>query len=294
MIISASRRTDIPAFYSEWFMNRVRAGFCLVPNPFNRTQVSHVPLSIEQVEGIVFWTRSPRPLLPHLSELEDRGYRYYFLYTILGNPREIDPGSPPLQRSIETFLELSSRIGPQRVVWRYDPILLTSITDPEYHIKVYNHIAEALKGHTLKSVISVAHMYRKVQGRVRRLSDHGVKMLPTGDEIISPLLNALSDIAAANDMKMQGCASEFNIPGISPGKCIDEEIFGSFGPKVEAEKDTCQREHCGCAASKDIGMYESCPAGCVYCYATASFERAKENHRNHKPDSLSLLEVPTG
>ncbi|MCX8024216.1 MAG: DUF1848 domain-containing protein, partial [Thermanaerothrix sp.] len=122
MIISASRRTDIPAFYTPWFIHRVRAGYCTVPNPFNHNQVSYVSLKPEDVDIIVFWTRNPAPLIPYLGELDARGLRYYFQYTIMENPRTIDKKSPPLQPAIETFVELSEKIGDERVIWRYDPI----------------------------------------------------------------------------------------------------------------------------------------------------------------------------
>lgn len=270
-------------------MNRIRAGFCIVPNPFNRAQVSRVSLIPDDVDGIVFWTRNPRPMLSHLPELEDRGYRYYFLYTLMANPRAIDPGAPPLQKSIDTFRELASRIGPRRVVWRYDPIFLTSITDPEHHATAYGQIAGALRGCTEKSVISVAHMYRKIQGRVRGLTDQGIELLSPDGELLSPLLHSLADIASANDMEIQSCANDLLAWGISPGKCIDERILSLWGQEIEVGKDACQREHCRCAASKDIGMYESCPSGCVYCYATTSFERARANYRMHDPGCPSLL-----
>lgn len=289
MIISASRRTDIPAYYCEWFMNRIRAGFCIVPNPFNRAQISRVSLAPDEVDGIVFWTRNPRPMLHYLQELDDRGYRYYFLYTLMANPRVIDPGAPPLEKSIDTFRELASRIGAQRVVWRYDPIFLTAVTDPEHHARAYAHIAGALSGCTEKSVISVVHMYRKIQGRVRGLSDRGIRVLAPDEELLSPLLRSLAHTASENGMEIRSCANDLLAYGINPGKCIDERILSLSGPEIEVGKDACQREHCRCSASKDIGMYESCPSGCIYCYATTSFERAREDYRTHDPGSPSLL-----
>ena len=127
MIISASRRTDIPAFYAEWMVRRLKEGYCTVPNPFNRNQVSRISLRPEEVDAIVFWTRNPRPLMPYLDELDSRGYRYYFQFTILGYPRDIDPKSPPAATAIEVFREIAERLGPRRVIWRYDPVVLTEI-----------------------------------------------------------------------------------------------------------------------------------------------------------------------
>src|SRR5512135_950390 len=128
MIISASRRTDIPAFYSRWFMNRVRAGYCTVPNPFNANQVKRISLLPEEVDVIVFWTRNPRPLFPFLKELDVRGVRYYFQFTLLDNPRSIDPKTPPAESALQTFRALSEQVGPARVIWRYDPLVLSQIT----------------------------------------------------------------------------------------------------------------------------------------------------------------------
>ena len=133
MIISASRRTDIPAFYSEWMLHRLKAGYCTVANPFNRNQVSRISLRPEDVDAIVFWTRNPRPLMRYIPELDSQGYRYYFQFTILGYPREIDPKSPTAAAAVQTFHELSERLGPTRVIWRYDPIVFTGLTPPAFH-----------------------------------------------------------------------------------------------------------------------------------------------------------------
>ncbi len=292
MIISASRRTDIPAFYTEWFMNRIRSGFCIVPNPFNARQISHISLKPEDVDAIVFWTRNPRPLFPYLTELDERGYRYYFLYTLMANPGLIDPGSPRVEDSIETFRDLSFLIGPKRVIWRYDPILFTSITGPDFHEGAYRHIARSLKGRATRSIVSIAQMYRKTRKRMSRLAEQGIEILPYDERMLSLLMGSLAQIAADNGMEIQSCADELDLQryGISPGKCVNEELLSNeFGLRLEVAKDACQRKKCNCAASKDIGMYDSCLFGCVYCYATTSFERARENYRRHDKESPSLL-----
>ena len=291
MIISVSRRTDIPALYSQWFMNRIRAGYCLVPNPFNPSQISRVSLAREDVDVIVFWTRNPRPLLQYLTELDDRGYPYYMLFTLMANPREIDPGLPPVDSTIKTFQDLSQRIGPDRVIWRYDPIFLTSITDLDFHQRTYRHIAGALKGYTKRSILSLAHLYRKIQKRLRELEKRGVQLLEQKD--LASLMGSLAEIATQNGMVIQSCADELNLPGITHGRCVDGELISKvFGLNLELKKDSCQRKQCGCVESKDIGMYESCPCGCVYCYATTSIERARANHRMHDPRSSSLITYP--
>ena len=142
MIISASRRTDIPAFYAEWMVRRLKEGYCTVANPFNRNQVVRISLKPEDVDAIVFWSRNPRPLMPHLDELDSRGYRYYFQFTILGYPREIDAKSPPAATAVEAFCKLAERLGPKRVIWRYDPIVFSGLTSPAFHEENFRRLAE--------------------------------------------------------------------------------------------------------------------------------------------------------
>lgn len=292
VIISASRRTDIPAHYSEWFMNRVRARYCLVPNPFNRLQVSRVSLEPVDVDAIVFWTRNPRPLVPHLPELDGRGYRYYFLVTLMANPRQIDPGCPPVETAIQNFRRLADGIGPERVIWRYDPILLSTATDPGFHLNAYSQIARALKGYTHRSVVSIVRVYRKLRRRVSELAAQGIELLPHNEETLSALMGSLAETAAMNGMEIRSCADELDLQrcGIRPGKCVDDELISRvFGLNLEVGKDPCQRAQCGCVAGRDIGMYDSCPAGCIYCYAVASFEQARARYRQHNPEAPSLL-----
>jgi hypothetical protein len=295
MIISASRRTDIPAFYAPWFMNRIRAGYCTVPNPFNRSQVSTISLRPEEVDVIVFWTRNPRPLLPALDELDARGYRYYFQYTLLDNPRALDPKSPPVDAAIATFRALAERIGPARVIWRYDPIALSSATGADFHLERYARIAAALRGSTLRSVVSVMDMYRKIEKRLAALAAQGIAFAdqPANQRAdFARLMTGLATIAAANEMEIQSCAEELDLAsfGIRPGKCIDDDyIRRVFGLQLDLKKDPSQRAACGCVVSRDIGMYDSCLFGCAYCYATSSFARAAVNHAAHDPAGEALL-----
>ncbi|MCE5245127.1 MAG: DUF1848 domain-containing protein [Desulfobacteraceae bacterium] len=297
MIVSVSRRTDVPSFYTEWFMNRIRAGWCSVPNPFNPAQVSRVSLAPEDVDVLVFWTRNPRPLLDFLPELEARRYRSVFLYTILGYPREIDPGSPPLETALKTFRELSRTIGPGRMAWRYDPILLTNATGVPYHLERYREIAEALEGFTHRSIVSIARIYRKLQRRLDRLAARGIRLLPAGEESFSHLLPRLAETAHGCGMSIQACAPEIDVEhfGIERGSCIDGPWLSRlFGLDFDTGKDAGQRKQCGCAPSRDIGMYDSCLTGCAYCYATSDFERAKANHAAHDSRAPSLLPLRNG
>jgi hypothetical protein len=310
MIISASRRTDIPALYAPWFANRVRAGFCIVPNPFDARQTSRISLVPEDVEVIVFWTRNPRPLFRYLDELDERGYRYYFQYTLMDNLPLLDEHNPPAVAALDTFRRLADRIGSERLVWRYDPIVLSSLTPPDFHRRTYEMLAAALRGSTRRSVVSLLDVYGKIRKRLAGLAAHGVQLtplqagadplavapsgLPGGAAMpdwLAALSRDLAQIAQANEMEIVSCAEELDLQpyGIRPGKCIDDDLIArAFGLQVSHVKDPGQRKACGCVPSKDIGMYDSCLLGCRYCYATSSFERARQNYLRHDPNAPSL------
>lgn len=296
MIISASRRTDIPAFYSKWFINRIREGHCTVPNPFNKNQISHISLGPNDVEVIVFWTRNPQPLIPYLKELDQRGYLYYFQFGIMNNPRLIDTNVLPLSSSLKIFQELSDFVGPEKVVWRYDPIVISNITGIEFHISTYRKIAEALRGYTYRSVISILDLYPKLNKRLNILKEKGVEIIDCNEDFgrgHDGLMNSLAGIANENKMEIVSCAEELDLMkyNIRPGKCIDDDyIERVFGIDVIHKKDPSQRKACGCVVSKDIGMYNTCLFGCQYCYATNNFEQAKKLYKDHNPNSPSLTE----
>lgn len=289
MIISASRRTDIPAFYTPWLMNRLRAGICQVANPFNPAQATEVSLRAEDVEAIVFWTRDPRPLLPHLNELDARGYRYYFQFTLTGYPACLEPGLPGQAEVIHAFQSLAAHIGAERVIWRYDPILLSNITDPAFHLSHFAELCEALSPHTRRVVVSLLDPYAKNRRRLQKLAADGVQIQETGeiDAPLAELLRGLAAMAQRHGLEIVSCAEPLDLMpfGIAPGKCIDAAyIRRVLGVAVSQAKDPSQRAACGCAPSKDIGAYDTCRHGCVYCYATQSARRAAR----HDPERSSL------
>lgn len=295
MIISASRRTDIPAFYADWFMNRLSAGFCTVPNPFNKRQVATISLAPTDVDVIVFWTRNPRPMMPYLGELDRRGFNYFFHYTMMGYPRYLDRHGPSLQSATETFLELSESIGAKRVIWRYDPITITPGTDIDFHLNNFQRIAALVKGHTYRCVISLVDIYRKTKGRLSKLEESGTTVVTKNTippEDLDTLMVGMCDIAAGHGLDLVSCAEEVDLSryGVTPGKCIDEAyVLNTFGLDHSSKKDPGQRKACNCIVSKDIGMYDSCLMGCQYCYATSSFQRARNNYNRHDPNSPSLI-----
>ena len=260
-----------------------------MPNPYNPSQIATVSLKPEEVDVIVFWTRNPSPLLAHLRDLDRDGYHYYFLYTIMDNPSLLDPLSPSLETSTRTFRALADLIGPEKVIWRYDPIVFSRETTLEFHKKTYEKIARELRGHTARSIISTLTFYRKTS---LRLKAAGVKMISYEGDEHEALMTFIAQSATHNGMEVLTCAQEDDLEayGIGRAKCIDDRyIKETFGLEVPDRKDPFQRRGCGCVVSKDIGMYDSCLFGCVYCYATSSFAKARENKRRHDPGAASLM-----
>ncbi len=293
LIVSASRRTDIPAFYARWFMQRIRAGYCHVPNPFNPRQISRVSLRPADVAVLVFWTRQALPLLPYLDELDAGGFRYYFLYTVTGLPSAIEPSSPSWTDAVAAMRRLAERIGPERVIWRYDPIVFSSRTDVAYHHQRFREIALALRGVTQRCVISLLVPYSKVLRRWSGLAEQGFALTePTSSQWCELLVFVVST-ARECGMTVQRCAMPIDLDvggGVVAGGCIDAAYLETIGViEVSRRKDRAQRPDCRCVVSKDIGMYETCLFGCQYCYATTNFGRARANHRRHNPNSPSLV-----
>ncbi len=291
MIISASRRTDIPFHYPRWLMNRIRAGSCAVPNPFNPRQVSEIPLTPAAVDAIVFWTRYPEPLRPSLRELDARGFPHVFLVTVVDYPRDLEPGAPPLERRLTAFRRLADDIGPERVVWRYDPIVFSTVTGPDHHRQAFERIAGALGGHTRRCIVSILDVYRKVARRMAPLAGRGVRIIDPPEAELSRLMADIAGIASAAGITVTSCAEEIDLSphGIFPGRCIDaDQLAETFGIPMAHRKDPAQRKTCGCSVSRDIGMYDTCPAGCRYCYAVGDPERAAARHRAHDPEGEAL------
>ena len=261
-IISASRRTDIPAFFSEWFMERLKEGYLMVRNPFNRLQVSKILLNKDVIDCIAFWTKDPRPMMLRLAELEGFGIPYFFQFTITGCGSDIEPGVPDKRILTAAFRELHDRCG-GHVIWRYDPILFTA-----YHLRAFEAIASELCGYTDRCVISFADIYPHIRSDMSRIG----LMTPCDDELMS-FCKCLSAAAAKYGMKISTCAETVDLEecGIVRGRCIDPEYIGKLiGCPVKDRKDASQRKECGCAESIDIGTYSTCRHGCIYCYARRS------------------------
>lgn len=281
MIVSASRRTDLPAFYADWLKKRFEEGYALVRNPMNYHQVSKVLLDLEHVEGIVFWTKNPAPLLPYLHCF--KAYPFYFQYTLTPYGKDIEPGIPQKGREgIAAFRQLSERVGKERVIWRYDPIFLSQHYSLEYHARSFEQIAKRLEGYTEKCVFSFLDLYPSIQ---KRMSQSGI--LPMEQWQMQELAGKLAEIAAAYHLKLETCAEKIELSqfGTQHGSCIDAALLSRIaGKPIQAKKDKSQREGCGCAASVDIGAYGACYGGCQYCYA-----RRGGQAKAHRADSPFLL-----
>jgi hypothetical protein len=290
-VVSASRRCDIPAFYPRWFVSRLRAGFALVANPFNPAQVSRIELTPDSAKVFVFWTRNPAPILPYLRELDENGQGYYFLHTLLDYPRELEPFSPRPPRAVEGFHRLAGRVGPDKIVWRYDPILLSPQTGVDFHLRAFERLARVLADATRRVTVSLLTPYRKIAGRLSGLAGAGLAPYVPGEEEVSRLMTGLAGLARSFGLEITACAPQTDLArfGLSPGACIDPALIRRlFGLDLDASKDLRQRPACGCAKSRDIGAYDACLFGCLYCYATSSFARAWANYQNHDPAATSL------
>lgn len=280
MIISASRRTDIPALYPEWFINRLKAGEVLVPNPYNRKKISRIQLSPDTIDCIAFWTKNPEPLIPYLSTIDKMGYSYYFQMTITDYEEDIEENVPCTEESMATFLLLSERLGKERVDWKFDPLLLTEKYSISYHLERFEMMCEWLHKATTRCIISFIDSYK---------DSPYLEMEP---EDIVGLAEGLARIGRKYGLPLYTCAEKIDLSrlGIQHGACIDKEkIHSLIGYKLDLKKDAGQRRECSCVESIDIGMYDTCINGCKYCYATSGLEGARRRMQQHNPLSPLLI-----
>jgi len=312
-IISASRRTDIPAFYARWFLNRIRAGFCHWVNPFGG-QVYRVSLRPEDCAVIVFWTRNVRPLLPHLRELHNRGYRFYFHYTINGYPRKLDPRCPSPSAAVDTVKRLADLIGPELVLWRYDPVVISRLTPVSFHLENFERLSSALEGATRRCYTSFVDLYRKTGRNLCQLEK-------TTQQVESPrrpykqeqreLLLAFAETAGRHGISLYVCCDDIppeatvpeltldtrprpnTAPPIHRARCVDPVLVRQLRPDLSpALEPRPTRPGCGCVRSVDIGAYDTCLFGCLYCYANSSLRVALAHYRSHNSEDTILYRPP--
>lgn len=285
MLISASRRTDIPAFYAEWFFNRIKEGYVLVRNPMNAHQVSRIDLSPEVVDGIVFWTKNPLPMLDRLGELKD--YMYYFQFTLNAYGQDVESHVPAKSKVIiPAFQKLVDAVGPERVIWRYDPIFYSDKYDFAYHTHYFAKLAEKLTPYTKKCTISFLDLYRSAARNIKAINARQLS-----EEEQRKLAAQLAEIAGGYGLKLDTCAESIDLQhyGIERAHCVDAELFGKLlHCPLQLAKDKNQRLECGCVESIDIGSYDTCCHGCQYCYATNGAARAVQNFKLHDPKAPLL------
>lgn len=282
MIISASRRTDIPAWYPKWFMERLRAGYLLVPSPVDPRKVSKIVLSPDSTDCIVFWTKDPEPMLSFLPEIKRMGYRFYFEFTLTPYDKSVEPFVPDKEHLIDIFKRLSDSEGPLSVDWRYDPIFINDDVSFSYHFEKFDFLCRELSKYTGRCIISFIDCYRKLGKRFRSLTK----------EEICYIAEKISGIASSYDLPVYACCEKEDLAeyGIMPCSCIDKEKIEKItGTALKVKKDRSQRKNCGCMESVDIGVYDTCGYGCRYCYA-CSGKRAKVSQIS----SPAMTEIPEG
>lgn len=291
MIVSASYKTDIPAFYSRWFMARLDAGFCRMINPYGR-QVYEVPLTREGVDGFVFWTRNAEPFMDSLHEIRRRGFPFIVQFTVTGYPKPLETSVIEPLRAVEQIHKLAKDFGPMAVVWRYDPIVVADVVPLDRHGQNFARLAAALEGAVNEAVISFAQIYRKT----KRNLDAAARAFQFGwrdpsEEEKRSLAAELVPIARRHGMRLALCAQPaYRVPGAEEARCIDASRLAAVAGRHIAARTKGNRPGCFCAESRDIGDYDTCPHGCVYCYAVASRSAARRHFRAHDPESAFLLE----
>jgi hypothetical protein len=288
VIVSASYRTDIPAFYAEWFRRRLRAGYCRVANPYGGGAYE-VALTPEAVDGFVFWTRNIWPLMADLDEIR-RVAPFIVQFTLTGYERALESSVIAVPEAVAQLRELRRRFGPRAAVWRYDPVVFAAGMDAAAHISSFAALARALAGTVDEVVLSVMTPYKKTRRNLDRAGRrHGfVWHDPPLDEK-QALLARLAGIAAAHGLAPTLCSQpELLVPGLDEARCIDTERLSDVAQQLIAARENGNRPGCRCAQSRDIGAYDSCPHGCVYCYAVADRDRAVANFRGHDPEADCL------
>ena len=288
MIISASYRTDIPAFYGHWFMRRLQEGACRVANPWNRKTYT-VDLTANAVDGFVFWTRNLRPFVPHLSVIKSRA-PFVVQYTVTNYPRAIDAGTPSAGHAVDDIHNIARRYGQSAVVWRYDPIIISSLTPFEWHTQNFSELSRRLAGAVDEVVVSFVHFYRKTKRNLTHAAaEHGFSFQ---DPVLlqkRALIAELSKTSASYGIILNVCSQTENlVDGVDAARCIDADRLSRLGSGNASFAVKGNRPGCMCHTSRDIGAYNTCPHGCVYCYAVDSRNQAKILHSEHDHANVSL------
>ncbi len=289
MIVSASYRTDIPAFYGDWFQARRRAGFAEVRSPYGGGDY-RVALDRAAVDGYVFWTRNAGPFRAVLDELAAAATPFVVQFTITGYPRPLETSVIELAKAVAQIREIAERFGPRAAVWRYDPMIETSLTPMAFHRANFADLAQRLAGAVDEVTVSFAHIYRKTRRNLAAAArTHGFDWVDPEVGQKRALVAELTATAAAHGMRLTICSQPELVAGdAAPARCIDAARLGDIAGHPIAVRERGNRPGCLCAESRDIGGYDSCPHGCVYCYAVADRRRAQANFKRHRPEAARL------
>jgi len=288
-IISVSRRTDIPAFYGDWFMGRLKEGFVGVVNPFGG-QKHIVSLKPEDITCFVFWSKNFAPFLKNLEIIDKLGYKFYFNYTVTGLPGVFETNVNK-QAAIETLKQLSRRYSPRHINWRFDPIIISNICDRKFWLKAFEDRASQFTGLVERCYFSFITEYEKVKRNLAELEKtHGAKIVDAGIEFKVELANELASIAQRYGIEMFSCCGDYLVgEKTKKAHCIDGSIIESlFYPDGLQYSEKPTRKECGCTESIDVGAYDTCPHGCIYCYANANKPTACRAFTNHDKQSVFL------
>ncbi len=286
MIVSVSRRCDIPSYFGKWFINRLDDGYVLVVNPYNNKQYSKISLAKEHVDIFIFWTKNPIPFMKYLPIIDKLGYPYYFEYTITPYGKDLEINLPDKDILLDAFITLSKKLGKNRVVWRYDPIIINDKYTIEYHHRMFEYMAKKLNGYCNRCIISFVDNYKNVQ---RNMGENPASRFC--EKEMYALTSLIAPIARQYDIVLVTCSEkiDLDILGVQHGACIDKyHIESILEIAVETIKDN-QRQECRCLQCVDIGTYNSCNHGCVYCYANNNMDVVKQNIMIHDPNANTLI-----
>ena len=284
MILNTGARTDTVQYYTDWLLRRFEEGFVYTRNPVFPNTVTRYELSPDKIDAVLFCSKNYAPIMPRLHEITDK-YRTYFYYTITAYGKDVEPNVPSVDESIATLIELSKKVGKQRVAWRYDPVLITNKYTADVHKQTFEYMAARLAPYVDRCIFSFVEMYAKLQNNMPELIP-----LTVGEK--RALAEMLGKTAGKHGMRIQTCglSGDYTEFGISRSGCSTLEILGRANNcEFRKLKHNGMRDGCNCIESRDVGAYDTCPNGCKYCYANKSAKQVKENIKKHDPFSPIIL-----
>lgn len=284
MILSPCGRTDTVQYYTPWLMKRLEEGYAYSRNPLFKNKVTKMNLTPENVDGIVFCSKNYKPLFPYLEWIEER-YNTYYHYTITAYGKEIEPGVPSIDDSIDTLIQLSKVVGKNKIAWRYDPILFTEVYTLEKHLKTFAYMAQKLAPYIDRCIFSYVEMYKKLETNMPEI-------IPFTDEDRIQIAEGIGAIAGKYGIYVQTCGTngDYSEYGIHTSGCMTLDVLGrANGVEFKNVKHKGSRKGCHCIESRDIGAYDTCMNGCKYCYANKTPQKAFENYKLHNPESPIML-----